>query len=170
MFLGLPRALRIALLLLALPGLPGSAAAAEVLPGPYRASVEKVVDGDTLAVRVTVWLGQDLRVLVRVRGVDAPELRGECAAEKARARNAQAALARLVSGGPVVLTAIEGDKYYGRVIADVTTSAGDHVGLALISGGFVRPYDGAARSGWCEIGATEPRGRVAGIIEQLRRR
>jgi endonuclease YncB( thermonuclease family) len=162
-------AIRIALLLLAL-GPPGSAAAAEVLPGPYHASVERVIDGDTLAVRVSVWLGQELRVLVRVRGVDAPELRGDCDAEKARARNAQAALARLVAGGPVVLTAIEGDKYYGRVVADVTTSEGNHVGLALISGGFVRPYDGAARSGWCEIGAAAPRGKVAGIVEQLRGR
>jgi endonuclease YncB( thermonuclease family) len=157
-------------ILLALAALFGTADAAELLPGPYRGDVERVIDGDTLAVRVTVWLGQDLRVLVRVRGVDAPELRGQCDAEKARARDAAAALARLVAGGPVVLTAIEGDKYYGRVVADVTTSEGNHVGLALISGGFVRPYDGAARSGWCEIGATEPRGRVAGIAEQLRGR
>jgi endonuclease YncB( thermonuclease family) len=132
--------------------------------------VERVVDGDTLAVRVTVWLGQELRVLVRVRGVDAPELRGACEAEKARARDAAAALARLVSGGSVVLTAIEGDKYYGRVLADVTTTEGNHVGLALISGGFVRPYDGGTRSGWCEIGATEPRGKVAGIVGKLRPR
>lgn len=134
----------------------GISNAAEILPGPYAGAVERVVDGDTLAVRVTVWLGQELRVLVRVRGVDAPELRGRCEAEKAEAREAAAALTRFVADGSVVLSAIEGDKYYGRVVADVATPDGRHVGLALLSGGFVRPYDGGSRSGWCEIGAADP--------------
>ena len=130
--------------------------AAEILPGPYAGAVERVVDGDTLAVRVNVWLGQELRVLVRVRGIDAPELRGDCEAEKAQARDAAAALARLVADGSVVLSAIEGDKYYGRVVADVATPDGRHVGLSLISDGFARRYDGGSRSGWCEIGAADP--------------
>jgi endonuclease YncB( thermonuclease family) len=55
-------------------GLAGLAAipapAAERLSGPYSAAVERVVDGDTLAVRVRVWLGHELAVLVRVRGID----------------------------------------------------------------------------------------------------
>ena len=134
----------------------GASSAAEVLAGPYAGAVERVVDGDTLAVRVNVWLGQELRVLVRVRGIDAPELRGACEAEKAQARDATAALARLVADGSVVLSAIEGDKYYGRVVADVATPDGRHIGPSLISGGFVRPYDGGSRSGWCEIGAVDP--------------
>src|SRR5688500_15732704 len=87
-------------------GLSGASTAAEILPGPYAGAVERVVDGDTLAVRVNVWLGQELRVLVRVRGIDAPELRGDCEAEKAQARDATAALARLVGDGSVVLSAI----------------------------------------------------------------
>src|SRR5688572_14665109 len=84
---------------------PASAGAA-TLAGPYVGAVERVVDGDTLAVRVTVWLEQDLRVLVRVRGIDAPELRGRCVSEARRAQDATAALARLVSGGAVVLSDI----------------------------------------------------------------
>ena len=119
-----------------------AAAAAERLAGPYPAEVERVVDGDTLAVRVAIWLQQDLNVLVRIRGIDAPELRGRCDDEKARARGGMVALEELVAGGEVALTAIEGDKYFGRVIADVATSAGENVGAALIAGGYVRTYDG----------------------------
>lgn len=126
-------------------------AAAERLAGPYRGAVERVVDGDTIAVRVTVWLQQDVKVLVRVRGIDAPELRGRCESEKSRAALAAAEVARLVGGGPVVLTNIEGDKYFGRVLADVVTPAGADLGRALIQGGFARPYTGGGRSGWCEI-------------------
>jgi hypothetical protein len=96
-----------------------------MLSGPYTASVERVVDGDTLAVRVTVWLQQEVHVLVRLRGIDAPELRGDCDLERIRAAEAAAALQHLVAAGAVQLTEIEGDKYHGRVIADVTTEAGD---------------------------------------------
>ena len=46
--------------------------AGQTLAGPYTATVERVIDGDTLAVRVSMWIGQELRVLVRIRGVDAP--------------------------------------------------------------------------------------------------
>ncbi len=49
--------------------------AGQTLAGPYTAIVERVIDGDTLAVRVPVWIGQELTVLVRVRGIDAPERR-----------------------------------------------------------------------------------------------
>jgi endonuclease YncB( thermonuclease family) len=128
-------------------------AAAETLPGPYPAAVERVVDGDTLGVRVAIWLGQELSVLVRIRGIDAPELRGRCDGEKTRARDAASALQRLVTEGAVVLTRIEGDKYFGRVVADVATPEGGDIGAALVAGGHARAYDGGARRSWCEIGS-----------------
>lgn len=148
----------------------GSAAATERLAGPYPAEVERVVDGDTLAVRVAIWIAQDLNVLVRIRGVDAPELRGRCDDEKARARAAMVALEELVAGGQVALTAIEGDKYFGRVIADVTTPAGENISAALIAGGYVRTYDGGKRGSWCggDIGGVETPNDLASLSKALR--
>jgi endonuclease YncB( thermonuclease family) len=105
-----------------------AACAAETLSGPFAAAVEEVVDGDTLRARVSIWLGQELRVLVRIRGIDAPEMRGRCDREKERARDATAALRRLVAPGAVVLTQVEGDKYFGRVLADVATPDAADVG------------------------------------------
>jgi len=131
------------------------ARAAEPLAGPYMAAVEKVVDGDTIAVRVTVWLDLDIRVLVRIRGIDAPELKGACAYEKAQAQRATAALARLVGDGTVLLTAVEGDKYFGRVLADVTAPDGSDVAAALIAAGMARRYEGGRRGDWCAIGGLE---------------
>jgi endonuclease YncB( thermonuclease family) len=135
--------------------MPAAIAGTLPLPGPYAADVERVVDGDTLGVRVTIWLGQELNVLVRIRGIDAPEMRGRCNSEKERARDAAAALQGLVSGGTVVLTGIEGDKFFGRVVADVATSAGVDIATALIAGGHARAYDGGARGSWCDLGARE---------------
>lgn len=120
-----------------------------MLPGPVIGVVEEVVDGDTLAVRVTVWIEQDLRVLVRLRGIDAPERRSKCEDERRLANAATERLAALVSGGAVVLSAIEGDKYFGRVIAEVATAEGGDVGAALVAEGLARPYDGGRRQPWC---------------------
>lgn len=156
MFLSL---IRLAVLAVALCA--AAPARADELSGPYLAAVERVVDGDTLDVRVTVWLDLDIRVLVRIRGVDAPELRGRCDLEKARAGEAALALARLVGGGQVLLSDIEGDKYFGRVLADVLTPDGQDVGAALLKGGHARPYDGRSRAAWCEIGALDSPGELA---------
>ncbi len=128
------------------------AGASQTLAGPYVAAVERVVDGDTIRARVMIWLGQDLSILVRIRGIDAPELRGRCEGEKASARDAAAALERLVSQGTIVLTQIEGGKYFGRVVADVATSQGLDVAATLVAGGYARAYGGGARGDWCEVG------------------
>jgi endonuclease YncB( thermonuclease family) len=152
---------RIVTAVLAISACSGGAARADVLPGPYLGTVERVVDGDTLSVRVTVWLELDLRVLVRVRGIDAPEVRGRCDLEKSRAAKATVALQNLIGSGAVVLTDIEGDKYFGRVLADVGTPDGKDVGAALLASGLVRAYDGRARAAWCAIGAITGPAKIA---------
>ncbi|WP_245615562.1 thermonuclease family protein [Afifella pfennigii] len=119
------------------------------LPGPYRAFVERVVDGDTLAVRATIWLGQEVRVLVRLRGVDAPELRAACARERAMAKASKAALAELLGEGAVTLSSIDADKYGGRVVADVARADGADLAALLLAAGHARPYGGGSRAPWC---------------------
>jgi endonuclease YncB( thermonuclease family) len=141
-----------------------SAEASDRLPGPYFAEVERVVDGDTLAVRVAIWIGQDLNVLVRIRGIDAPEIRGKCLREKEQAREATLALQRLVASGDVSLSTIEGDKYFGRVIADVENRHGENVGEALLGSGFVRAYDGSARQGWCGVDGSDRAPELTGSV------
>ena len=144
---------------------PGVAAGGEVLSGPYSAVVERVVDGDTLAVRVRIWVGQDVGVLVRLRGIDAPELRGRCDSETRRAGEAAMALGRLVAEVTVRLSQVEGDKYFGRVVADVTTASGEDVADMLLADGFARAYDGGARAQWCgSAGADGP--DAAGLAQR----
>lgn len=141
-----------ALILLALAvGLgPASARAAEVLPGPIPAEVLRVVDGDTLAVRARIWLGQDVAVHVRLAGIDAPEMKGRCAEERALARAARDALARRAAiGATVRLVEVRTDKYGGRVIARVLDSSGADLGAAQLAAGLARAYAGRARQPWC---------------------
>src|SRR4030088_3316352 len=91
--------------------------AADALAGPVTATVERVVDGDTIEVRAAIWLGQTLIVRVRIDGVDAPELEARCAEERKLALAARDFLARRLQGVPVKLTHVVYDKYGGRVRA-----------------------------------------------------
>lgn len=129
--------------------LPATAGAGQRLAGPFPGHVERVIDGDSLAVRVSVWLGLEVTTIVRLRGIDAPELAGRCADERRRAAAAREGLAALVVDGAVSLTAVETDKYGGRVVADVADATGRALGPALVAAGLARPYDGGRRAGWC---------------------
>lgn len=125
--------------------------AKDVLSGPVEAEVIRVVDGDTLAVRARIWLGQTVEVDVRLAGIDAPEMKGKCPRERARAEAARAYLARLAEGKPVRLTHVTRDKFGGRVIANVASDEAPDLGAALRTRGLVRRYDGGKRGSWCEL-------------------
>ena len=115
--------------------------------GIFAAVVLSVTDGDTFKARIPVWEGVEIVTAVRIRGIDTPELRGKCPAEKAAALAAKDRLAALLAG-PVQLLHVEPDKYAGRVDADVSVS-GQSVAAVLIAEGLARPYTGGARQGWC---------------------
>ncbi|MCB1502439.1 MAG: thermonuclease family protein [Bauldia sp.] len=149
----MPRArLRLRCLMLTMPLVfAGTPVAAETLPGPVAADVIRIVDGDTLALRARVWIGVDLVVSARIRGIDAPELQGKCAEEKAMAAAARDRLASAAVSGRVRLMRIENDKYAGRVVADVVTDDGTDLGAAMLASGLVRPYEGGGRLPWCGL-------------------
>lgn len=109
----------------------------------------RVIDGDTFDAQAHIWPGQTLRVRVRLRGIDAPEIRSRCAAEKAAGERARAALEGMIGGATVRMRNIAGGKYYGRVLADVTTETGEAVAERLLADALARPYRGGRRESAC---------------------
>ncbi len=108
------------------------------------------IDGDTFGARVHIAPGDDLTARIRLRGIDAPELKGQCTTEIRLAEDATAALKRLLKEGGVTIYNIGADKYPGRVVADVATRRTPNVSAALLAGGFARSYGGGHRGGWCD--------------------
>ncbi|HAP10121.1 MAG TPA: nuclease, partial [Afipia sp.] len=47
----------------------------------HSVEVVRVVDGDTFEARVHLWPGLEMTTRVRLRGIDAPEMKGACAEE-----------------------------------------------------------------------------------------
>lgn len=121
----------------------------DILPGPVFGDVIEVLDGDTIAVRLKVWIGQNVETHVRLAGIDTPELRGKCAAERAKAKAAQQTLAALLTDGKVTLYNIRLEKYAGRVLAQATNTQGDMLTEKMLNSGYARPYHGAKRESWC---------------------
>ena len=122
----------------------------ELVPGSVSARVLAVIDGDTIAVRARIWIGQDVETRVRLAGVDAPELPGTCARESVLAAAARDLLVDKVGGAVVTLTDIRYDKFGGRVLARVETAVGEDLATLLIAAGVGRAYDGGKRASWCD--------------------
>jgi micrococcal nuclease len=131
----------------ALAGAPADAA--KLFRGPVEAVVLDVLDGDTFLAEALVWPGHSVTINVRIRGIDAPEMKARCDAERKAAEKARAALAGLFGDQPVAISNIAGAKYYGRVLADVATSGGQSVAPVLLGEKLVRPYGGGRREPWC---------------------
>jgi len=131
---------------------------AAILSGPVQCAVDRVLDGDTVSATCAVWLGTEIKTLVRVRGIDTPEKapRAKCPAEAALAIKAtKLTKDALPPGTRIYISKIGEDKYGGRVVADVVYDTplvtGRWLSDQLIEAGLARKYDGGTKSSWCEL-------------------
>ena len=122
----------------------------------FGVDVVRTIDGDTFEARVHLEPGLDLNTRVRLRGIDAPELKAACAQELQMAEAATAGLRALLGEGGVTIFNIGPDKYAGRVVADVATRRTGNVSAALLAAGYVRSYSGGHRNGWCATAVQAP--------------
>ncbi|MBR0797515.1 thermonuclease family protein [Bradyrhizobium jicamae] len=111
--------------------------------------VIRTIDGDTFVARVHLPAGPDLTTRVRLRGIDAPELKAACPQELQMAEAATSALREVLGQGDVAIYHVGPDKYQGRIVADVGTRTTDNVSAAMLAAGHARPYNGGHRLGWC---------------------
>lgn len=104
-----------------------------------------VVDGDTFK------LGERK---IRIIGIDAPEVHGQCAEERRLAERATARLQSLLNQGPFTMTGRIGDMQdrYGRDLRAVSRERGDGTVQSIASdmreAGLARRYLGYKAS-WC---------------------
>lgn len=115
--------------------------------------VTRVIDGDTVEIAVG-FLPEPLppKLSVRILGVDTPEKapRAKCEAEAEKAKQASAfTKAAVTNAREVEVQLEEWDKYGGRVLGHIILD-GQSLSDMLIHVGLARPYQGEAKSSWCE--------------------
>ncbi|RYE62725.1 MAG: thermonuclease family protein [Oxalobacteraceae bacterium] len=134
-------------LIAVLLGAPAAEASArEEISGPVAAEILRVIDGDTILVEARPWPQQRVEVYVRIRGIDAPELKSKCHSVQQAGGDARQALEALTKASATIeLVNITGDKYFGRIVADVVLPDGRSAGSDLLLAGLVQPYDGGRK-------------------------
>lgn len=139
-----------------LVALPPEVKAKETLSGPIPAKVLRVIDGDTIVVRAHIWLGQTIESMVRIRGIDTPEIKGKCEFERQKAGEAKNFLEKTIDGKDIFLEQISYDKYGGRVVASIKTKNDKDLATEMINKGLAREYHGKTKQGWCNNQTDKP--------------
>lgn len=135
------------------------AAHAQEIPTPYSeyyGTVERVIDGDTMIVRLDLWPGLEAVYSVRARGIDAPELRGaNCPQERLWAEEARAQAEKLYAVGTTVrIENVELDSF-GRAVADIRRWRSDrwlYFAEEMVERGMAQVWqDGWPDVDWCAL-------------------
>lgn len=116
----------------------------------YKATLVKVVDGDTVDLEVDLGFYIVMERRFRLLGLNAPEVNSPDPAVRAAAAQAKAALVNLISGPSVagqlrVLSKKDAGDKYGRylgtlLVVDSTGTEILNVNDALLKGGYAAPY------------------------------
>ncbi|WP_162654617.1 thermonuclease family protein [Lentilitoribacter sp. Alg239-R112] len=120
------------------------------IEGPVFAKIIRIVDGDTVLVDATPWPSHTIRVYVRLRNIDTPELKSKCKRERIAAHHAKHALSKMIDGNTITLRRISGGKYYGRILADIETLSGINASDQMLKIGHARPYQKGKRANFCQ--------------------
>ena len=126
--------------------------AKDILEGPIKAKVLRVIDGDTIEVKAHIWVDQHIQTKIKLKNVQAPEIRGACDFEKDLAEQVQITTFNATNSAfdyPVELRNIEYGKYAGRVLADVTNHEGKDLEQILFDKGLAQPTKTGKRADWC---------------------
>ena len=115
------------------------------VPSVKIGQVIKVYDGDTMTIATYLpFLNSPLyRFPVRLRGIDAPEMRGKNEDEKRAARISQKALEDLVLHKNVTLKNVETEKY-GRLLAEVYVDD-ININNYMVDNKYAVKYDGGTK-------------------------
>ncbi len=109
-----------------------------------------MIDGDTFEARVRIWPGMDVTTKVRLRGIDAPEMRARCEDERAKALAARDALAQILNEGAVGI-AQRGDRTNMAAASMPRSRRPPRPTFPprMLARGLARRYSGGRRASWC---------------------
>jgi len=128
-----------------------STAKAEV----YEWKVLRTLDGDTLEI-ANQFLPEELKLFVRMKGIDTPEKApsANCEKENALGQKATIFTKKAIQNAQknnqkITFTEIKWDKYGGRIVAKVFINNND-LAQELIKNGLGRVYFGEKKKSWCD--------------------
>lgn len=111
-----------------------------------------VYDGDTVHVVFKMPnSGECFKWVIRLMGIDTPEMKSKNVAEKAKAQEAREFLKGRILDKIIILDCLEFDKY-GRLLGNIFLE-GDNKSMSqlMIESGYAKAYDGGTKEGWGDL-------------------
>jgi len=107
-------------------------------------------DGDTVTVNIDGVhdiIGKEIPI--RLKGIDTPEINGNCPEEISLAQTAKEFVTNHLNNATVInLNNIDRDKYF-RILADMEYD-GVNLASVLLNNGYAVEYSGGTKINWCE--------------------
>ena len=114
----------------------------------YKATVERVVDGDTIDVVLDLGFDISYRGRIRFQGINAPESRTRDAVEKQAGLAAKRYVEDWINGHEqrvIIQTSLDDRGKFGRILGRILNDEGECLNDELVSLGHATPYDGGKR-------------------------
>lgn len=111
----------------------------------YRPTYLSNYDADTLRLSI-----DGRNEAVRLADIDAPEIRGKCQAERELAIRGREFTRTWAQRSELILTTGKREREkYGRLLGNLTNTAGEDLGEKLIEAGLAVRWAGKRHQGWC---------------------
>jgi len=114
----------------------------------YKATVDRVIDGDTIDVVLDLGFDISYRGRIRFQGINAPESRTRDAVEKQAGLAAKRYVEDWINGHEqrvIIQTSLDDRGKFGRILGRILNDEGECLNDEMVSLGHATPYDGGKR-------------------------
>jgi len=114
----------------------------------YKATVDRVIDGDTIDVVLDLGFDISYRGRIRFEGINAPESRTRDAVEKQAGLAAKRYVEDWINGlekKVIIQTSLDDRGKYGRILGRILNDEGECLNDEMVSLGHAKPYHGGKR-------------------------
>ena len=114
----------------------------------YKATVDRVIDGDTIDVVLDLGFDISYRGRIRFQGINAPESRTRDAVEKQAGLAAKRYVEDWINGHEkrvIIQTSLDDRGKFGRILGRILNDEGECLNDEMVSLGHATPYHGGKR-------------------------
>ena len=123
-----------------------------VMKHPISVYATRVIDGDSIVISAHIWISLYQETVLRLAHANAPEIRGMCPEERAKAEEALQFVKRWIEGSSELnIHDVQQDRFGGRVVGRIVNERNQDLGQLLLAHQLARSREVEYhREYWCD--------------------